>query len=519
MDGERGTASSRAFGLRVVSYALLLVGVIIVSGTVWLSIGRNLDFAWTSIRLAPAFALAHGHQLYSTPDQPPWVMVGYGPLYPVAYLPTVFARHPVSAVTAATLLAHFYILAPVALICSLLSRGPTGGTSGKRLHWIFTALLFALLTPLAPSLTYITAGVHADAPAFALFLLGCYAVLHAYDAAPAVALRWVAAAGALAGLSLCCKLNLAAGAVALSLWLAVFCHWRRAVVFIAFAALATVAVYGWAIARDGFDAVWLNLRQPARMPWFTFHELGTISLAGNSHEIADKVHTFLALARSYLQDYGPVALAVLLITRWDRLTGETTLATRVVWFFMFLALVMMPLSIASIGKYGGDVNSRALVTLPLALAAIFALATAVERSSRGALLANYAATAGAIFLGALPLWDGWKRSRSETPTTMGEAYSVIVTDPSRWYFPYDPLAHLLAEGKFRPNIDVIYSYAVSGTPVDETAFRSALPENLRYIAVPPSLAGWGVTELQRLVPEYMTPARGMQFPRHQVYGR
>ncbi|MFN2509460.1 MAG: hypothetical protein ABR589_11895, partial [Chthoniobacterales bacterium] len=77
---------------------------------------------------------------------------------------------------------------------------------------------------------------------------------------------------------------------------------------------------------------------------------------------------------------------------------------------------------------------------------------------------------------------------------MLEAYTVISSEPARWYFPFDPLAHLLAEGKFRPNIDVIHSYAAAGTPVEETAFRSVLPERLQYIAMPPSIASWGMSE-------------------------
>ncbi|MBA2269577.1 MAG: hypothetical protein H0W20_03140 [Chthoniobacterales bacterium] len=503
---------------KVAAWALALLALAVLAASVWFAIGRNLDFAWTSIRLAPAFALARGEALYSMPDRLPWVMVGYGPLYPVAYLPCVFARHPVTAVSAATLLAHFYILAPVAALCSLGARRLQADNAGRPLHWIFTFLLFALITTIAPSLTYVTAGVHADAPAIGLFLLACYSVLRCDGASNATATgRGLAAAGVLAGLSACCKLNLAAGVAALCVWVVLFGGWRRAAILAASAALAVAVVYGWAVAQAGFDAVWLNVRQPARMPWFTFHELGAISLSGSSHEIGDKVRTFVALARSYLQDYGIVAVAVVIVTRWSRAGADT--GARVVWFFLVVTLLMLPASIASLGKYGGDVNSRALVSLPLALAALFALAAMVQGGNRRALLATYGALAGMIFVAGLSVADGIRKSAASMPTTMGEAYAVVATDPARWYFPYDPLAHLLAEDRLRPNIDVVYSYAMSGMPVDETVFRSAMPENLRYIAVPPALTGWGVIELRRLLPEYMNPTREMNFPRHQVYER
>ena len=68
-------------------------------------------------------------------------------------------------------------------------------------------------------------------------------------------------------------------------------------------------------------------------------------------------------------------------------------------------------------------------------------------------------------------------------------------------------------------MDVVYSYAASGFPVNEEAFRSAMPENLRYLAIPPSVAGWGATEIQRLLPDYIKPAPELNFPKHRVYGR
>ncbi len=134
-------------------------------------------------------------------------------------------------------------------------------------------------------------------------------------------------------------------------------------------------------------------------------------------------------------------------------------------------------------------------------------------------LAHYAALIGAAIVVALPLGSAAAKWSTRTNTTLVEAYSVVAADPGRWYFPYDPLAHLLVEGRFRPNIDVIYSYATSGVPADEAAFRSALPENLRYVAVPPSVADWGLTELGRLIPEYMQRDRQLSYEKHLIFSR
>ena len=493
--------------------AVLAAGVLALA--IWASIPRNLALPWTSIRLAPAFALAKGLPLYSTPEQPPWVMVGYGPLYPVGYLPAVLAQHPISAVTIATLLAHLYVLAPVALLCSAFVRRLRADSAAQGLHWGFSFLLFALVAHIVPSLTYITAGVHADAPAFGWLLLACYASLRVERSESAT--RWIVAAGIAAGLSAACKVNLVAGALALCVWITLQLGAKRAAIFVGSAIASAGVVYAWAISRDGFTAVWLNLRLPGLMPWFTFRDIGTLAIVGTSFDVADKARTFLTFARSYLQDYGAVTLGILLVTPWRR-TGANG-ARRVVGMLLLLALLMAPVSIASIGKYGGDVNSRGLVTVPLALAAVFALALAAQQGGRVAQLAQIAALVGAAIIVALPLGSASAKWSSRRETTLVEAYSVVSADLGRWYFPFDPLAHLLAEGKFRPNIDVIYSYATSGVPVNESAFRSALPENLRYVALPPSAADWGMSELNTLIPEYMRRDPQLQYAHHIIFSR
>jgi hypothetical protein len=498
-------------------YVLAGIGVLVFSVSIWNSMARNLDFPWTSMRLAPAFALAHGIPLYSMPDKSPWVMVGYGPLYPAAYLPSVLAHHPRSAVAIATILAHFYVLAPAGLILSLLGKRGTGDNA-RSVHWLFFLLLFALVTHLAPSLAYVTAGVHADGPASGFFLLACYAMLRAELAAPASQTRWLLGAGIAAGLSAACKINFAAVTIGLVLWAWRFFGWKRAALFLSASFFAGLTIYAMAAARDGLSPVVLNLTQPGKMPWFTMSEIEPLSLSGrSSHDFSEKLRTFLTFSRDYLKVYGALALATILVTFVVAETSKTDRTARLVGFFVFLSLCLSPVSIASISKYGGDVNNRALVSLPLSLAAIFALAILVQRSSRAGLGAMVAALAAAIFIVALPLKERIQKVSAGGRPILVEAYSVIRADPGRWYYPYDPLAHFLAEGKFRPNMDVIYSYAESGFPVDRDAFRAALPENLRYLAIPPAAGAWGATEIRRLLSDYGKPAPELNSTRHRVY--
>jgi hypothetical protein len=446
-------------------------------------------------------------------------MVGYGPLYPFAYLPSVVAHHPRSAVAIATVLAHFYVLAPAGLIFSLLGKR-SKDENPSQLHWLFLLVLFALITHLAPSLVYVTAGVHADAPAIGLFLLACYAVLRATLATDANPIRWLVTAGMAAGLSAACKLNFAAVTLALFVWAARFFGWKRAALFVGVSVLTGVTIYALAATRDGLSAVLLNLSEPGKMPWFTLSEIDPIAVGGSSHEVSEKIRTFLAFGRDYLKVYGLIAVAaVLTLSLLRRENAETEPASRIAWFFLVVTLILLPASIASISKYGGDVNSRALVSLPLTLAAIIALAGIVQRGFPVVTGILGSALAGAIFMVALPLKEEWEKSSTGKTPTLVEAYDVLSADPTRWYYPYDPLAHFLVEGKFRPNMDVVYSYAASGFPVDASAFQSALPENLHYIAIPPSVGGWGVSELRRLLSDYSKPAPELSTARHRAYSR
>lgn len=515
----RNISSGRLFGLRIpdaVSYAILAGAAVVFCLSVWHSFHRNLDFAWTSIRLAPAFALVQGLPLYSAPDTPPWVMVGYGPLYPVAYLPSTLARSPGMAVAVGTLLAHAYILVPVGFLLATCARRLGQEDQPSRWHWSLLLLFFALMAGVVPSLNYVTSQVHVDAPALGLFLFAALAVLRA-EADEKGGVRWVVIAGVCAGLSAACKINLAAATIGFSIWVLFRLGARRGVALALTAVLAFCATYAFAALRDGIAPVLLNMGLTAKIPWHTFQEGAGLTAVGTSHDVVDKVRTFLTIISDYIRVYGAIALVLLLLLPW---IGERSAsAARMIKLFLFLALVMVPLSVASVGKSGGDVNGRALVTLPLTLAALFAFAVLLRQPHGIVHATRSVALLSATFVVAFASGTGLLQLSLNRSSTLGEAYTTVSNGGGRWYFPFDPLAHLLAEGKFRPSMDVIHSYAAAGFPVEKEAFRTVLPDRLEYVAVPPLFASWGINEMRRLMPEFSKTVRDPDLFHHQVISR
>jgi hypothetical protein len=516
----------RQWGRYVITpFALGLLGLSIV-----FSIATNLNNPWTSIRLAPSFALARGYPLYSLPDQPPWVMVGYGPFYPLAYLPCIFAKDPVTAVSAATILAYAYILIPVGLLSQLFCRRFVISPNGARVSWVPIFLFFGLLTSLVPSLTYITTSVHVDAPGLGLLLMGCYFVLRAEEASQRLSGRLTALAGVFAGLSASCKFTLLGGLLALVLFVLWSFDWKRAAGLALSAVLTICMVYAWIIVRDGFPAVALNFQVLGRFPWAKHYVWNATktdpsfgwSLAADTSRLAsEKILTLLSLIRDYVRDYGILMLATLAastrLPARQAAHNKTLPASQLVWLFLFVALVGIPASIASVAKCGGGDNGRAIFTLPLTLAAIFALWATVRRANLSASLAACAALTGAILIVA-PNVPGKLKGVNFGRSVMEESYATVKAHPSECYFPYDPLAHLLAGDRFRPNMDVIYSYALGECPVNKVAFAASMPQGIKYVMIPSSMEVWGLTELHRLLPIQIVPTEDLNLEHHRVWG-
>ena len=496
---------------------LLLVSVVV--GTI-----QGLNNPMTSVRLAPSFALTRGYPIYSLPDQPPWVTVGYGPFYPVMYLPCTVARDPVTAVALGVVLTHLYILGPVALLCALFRARLAAERGRPPETGVLTALLlFGVLMFVEGSVEYVSRHIHVDAPTFGLLLLACYAVLRAETLErPAAGPDWpLLGAGALGGLSLCCKANVlgSIGALGLYVW---WSGGRRLLGwFVVGAAAAGAAVYGLAAWQNGVAAILHNFRTLGRFPWYKFQSL-QFNLGGLqdcSRDWREKLYSAAFLGMQSLQSYGVAFLAVVLLARPSdgAVPGAGASARRVIGCLLFVALLGLPAAIASAAKYGGAVNSWAFTGLPLSVAAVLTLLLVLERAgalerlvaSRVLGLAALAVALGGVLIVV--------HSNPRQGTVMQEAFQTIKAHPGQCYFPSDPLAHLLAGDRFRPNLDVIYSYWVADFPVDAVAFRSAMPARLQYVAISPKMENWGLNEIQRLLPEesVKTDRLGLHF--HDVW--
>ena len=463
----------------------------------------NLNTPWTSVRLAPTFAIWEGYPLYSTATKAPWVMVGYGPLYPLMYAPSLLFSTPGPAVATATLLAHIYILLPLCL----LIRIANSGESRAWLHAVMGAVLIYPFLIMLPSLRYVTTSVHADAPALGFLLLGGSVLIRHAVQRHSNALHAACLAGVCLGFSMACKPNLAPAILAFACWCFWFYGLRAVIGLIGCAAVSLAVVFGITCIASEPRAILLNFQILAAFPWggeMTNTPIG-------------KIQVLFRNLLPILKEAGPVVLAVV-IALHPAIRSITVRnfpakpALVLSSFFLVLAVTMLLPATASFSKVGGDVNSWALFTLPLTIAAIFALISV----QGGIVSARFPYLMVICFPGILlGMWHAkpWKIGQlvdSVHATALGESYDLVTKCKNTCYLPFDPLAHILEGKTFRPNIDVIHSYSLGGHPVDHTAFATFLPGKLEQVIMPKGWAFWGLEELQRLLPNFVpSPEQGL----------
>jgi hypothetical protein len=414
---------------------------------------------WNGSRLAPTFALRYGYQLYYPAQQGPITNHVYGPLAAFAYLPATFFRVPTPAILAGGALQVAFVFG--AMLIFVWRAGARD--AADRALALACGVAACLLMARYRGTAYWFTMVHADGPSLALGLLACTALVSRDGAPPSTP---ALLASALAAVLSCWAKQTAAPlplALALAVWIA---HGRAvalryAVMLAAIGALVSAAFVGW----FGRPMLFNMLEIVSRHGWIK------PGLAG----LATTIGRFLAGLWEVLALLAVGLVAVRLAPRGAaRRTAGAWLAPALA------ALLLLPTGALGANKLGGEPSSfHSAYYLIAAAAAAFAEA---GRAAAARLL-------GWSFC-VLAIAAAWQSGRATLPASRPPlwensqqvAYEFALRHPGETYFPWQPLATLLAEGRlYHFEYGMIDRY-IAGYGPTPAHLQANLPPHLHWVA-------------------------------------
>jgi hypothetical protein len=401
--------------------------------------------AWNPPRLAAAYALAAGQNLYPDPTTGAQIGWFYGPGSAIWLLPVTAIGSPSWAITTAVIYNAAALLAAIAWVLS------AADLTGHRLA-AATGLTGVLLFASGVTPQYWLLNVHVDAPCLTFSLLTIGAVCRFDFTQRAVWLHF-AALGAVAA----CLTKQSAALLPLAIsgcWLARR-NARTAVRYLAWFGLYGVASVGLlALYFDLGNAFFYVVRAHAVNPW----KPGT---------------TFWRnVFRPVLCDTAPwIALfALVCVANWrSKLPRQLPeRATIVTHWLSCLGAILLPVGFFAALKAGGGLNTaHGLMFLFLAVVVHVAQAP-IGRRLR---------LLGSVVFATLAFVNAGERLRYWRPSPYQDLLlKVAEKHRGEIYFPWNPLITLLTDRRIYPFEDALYCLTLVRTdPPSSAAIRSALP--------------------------------------------
>ena len=454
----------RAWPLR--DRLLLAACVFFLVGSLASAVLATPQWSYNGTRLIPSYLLALGHRALELHGKGPLYSTHYGPLTYIVYLPATLFHSPNAAVLAGSTLTIALCLISIAWL-------HFGGARWRKDFWAallgFTAAGY-LVCYLEP-LRYSCVNIHADGPAIAFGSAACALLRYRESRLRLPALISSATFAVAAAL---CKQPMALLTVGLIgyLWLA---RGQGTAIRYAKALCGAGLILGGAcIWIFGAPELYYNLSIAARQPW---GETG----------LAVIVQPVRALIR--------VMFPVLLVG----MAAWMTAMKQADWKFQALrwlrgndcailfaaGLAVLPSSLVGFAKIGGDVNSLSFssffftigVTCMLADVASEPSRREVRLMARGCLLAIIVLLAVAEFPAAVP-----RRIQALRSAEQQFAYDYLRANPHTTFFPWFPLSHVMAEGRFYHWSYGIIDRVLAGEKVSPEYFRAYAPAEMANIA-------------------------------------
>ena len=340
---------------------------------------------------------------------------------------------------------------------------------------------FALLSSQSRPLRYCSTEIHADAPALGLAALaaGLMARSRPEDR------PWrQAAALLLATLSVWTKqLTAPVLLIVLPFWAYLTGGLKGLLRVVAMAiagglGISIVLLAAFDASRTIFNIVTIPLLHPRRMEAITWAVWNLLELEQR------QILLLLVLAAGVLG----------LLTRksHERRSGGGLISEP--WaLFLLVAVAEFPLSLMAYLKVGGDDNNLGFMLYFLTLAGFLMharlkapsrAADEVDPASpsfRGILVLTFVLT----LLGAEQIALAFAKPGPTWQGQQGEALRYIERHPGDVYFPWNPLEHLVAEGRLYHFEYGVFDRILAGYPPTADHFRRYIPEHTRLVCYPP----------------------------------
>ncbi len=454
-----------------------LLTVALLVGVATTSLNSRM-FEWNNARLAPAASLAYGYQLYYPATSGPVLDHIYTPVSAIVYLPTTLATHPDVAVVTGTLISTLLFLTPVIVVSLGASRGSASNNWQLVLLIVFGCWAFARLVP---SLNYAMTTIHADAPALGFAGLACFYAMRApRRLKPGSRLSFdVFLCCLFATLSFWSKQTMVPLLVAIPVWLLIAIGWRRAVgsalllLVMSLAALALVSLY------VPLEAFFFNIFEiPRQHPW-----------TGSYGQLCRE---FFRLEQSLIW---LCVVPILVIAIWStrsagrRLWQLRRLCRENPWTLFFLVgLLTIPTCVLTKVKVGGGANAfaPAMYVFLLANAWILARSWSFQRPIPIGDCGKRMGTAFAVLLAIVVSQEvGWQLRQAQVRSYTAAAFDYLSANPDSAYFPWHPLAHLMAKGRLCHFDYGLYDRRIAGHSVDQSHLLAGIPTKANLLCLPP----------------------------------
>jgi hypothetical protein len=432
---------------------------------------RAPTLIWNEIRLTRSLALLHGFSLYpGEHDLGPIIGTLHTPISHYLFLPAAAIHDPTNSILAGSLSACVVVFSALGFALIRSARPVMGCCLIAAVSFLFCGFLIVQSEG-----AFNTAfGIHTDAAAVAFATIACTLVGSRSRMTTASSV-WMSAAACV--LAIASKQTIAPVAVAISLYVAITEGRRRFALF-----LLAIAVTG------GSLLAFLLSILPARA--FLFN---TLVLAAHRPLKPGYLEILADTYRVGRLEALPALLPLLFLAIWSWMTAKPTRKIREFfaanrWIvFLMASAALTPVSMKAIVTVGADVNHLGFVLYFLFVAAGLAIqqyftdTNSMVRLSARLFLATgmLVSLAPGMTITVLESLRNLRGNASQTAHTYNLRY------PGRAYFPCNPMASLLADGKLYHLDIALYDREIAGYPLTPNQLQSGLPRSLILVALPP----------------------------------